>query len=138
MPWNVFSPLRAAAATLVVCLVAGTASAQIAPPLPDPSSPPVAGVEEEHRALDRGHPQRGIAGEVAVDLHCRIRVIQGHECALRVEAAPLDRDVKGHGNGRAPLRVRAERRVRRGKVCIEVHQRGELATPDDHDRVIHG
>jgi membrane-associated phospholipid phosphatase len=37
--------LRPLAATLVVCLFAGTVSAQIAPPLPDPSSPPVAGVD---------------------------------------------------------------------------------------------
>ena len=42
---NVFSPLRGLAAPLVVCLFAGTVSAQIAPPLPDPSSPPVAGVD---------------------------------------------------------------------------------------------
>ena len=45
MHWNVFSPLRALAASLVVCLFAGTVSAQIAPPLPEPSSPPVAGVD---------------------------------------------------------------------------------------------
>jgi membrane-associated phospholipid phosphatase len=37
--------LRPLAATLVLCLFAGTASAQVAPPLPEPSSPPVAGVD---------------------------------------------------------------------------------------------
>ena len=37
--------LRSLAAPLVVCLFAGTVSAQVAPPLPDPSSAPVAGVD---------------------------------------------------------------------------------------------
>src|SRR5262245_33335789 len=39
------SPLRPLAATLVLCLVAGPASAQIAPVPSSPSSPPVAGVD---------------------------------------------------------------------------------------------
>ena len=37
--------LRPLAATLVACLFAGTVSAQVAPPLPEPASPPVAGVD---------------------------------------------------------------------------------------------
>ena len=56
MNWNVFSPLRALAAPLVVCLFAGTVSAQIAPTPPNPSSPPVP-------AVDAGTPAEPPGGQ---------------------------------------------------------------------------